>query len=294
MAHCAHGKWSTQKKVDPSLSGGGEATDRRQAWRLEAHQTCAHMIRALPTSKEGVLWQKILLRRAYSDQVSRIVDTAATLGAMPRSSARRGFNRLLNFFGIVLILVGLGVLGWVAWQYYGTNIMAKREHDRLREEIIQAWDEPEKKIKGVGLLRVPRFGKDFEVPILDGLDDATLARGVGRGTEGAEPGEVGNLILSGHRVTHGEPFRDFPKLKAGDEVIVETRTHIYKYKLRDGGTDIRVDFSTSWPLWPVPSPDAETTEPTEPLVTLITCSELFHTKDRNVVVGELTSAESKK
>ena len=213
------------------------------------------------------------------------------------SPTRSRGSRVLLVVGLTLVLVGVGILGWFAWQFWGTNVVAQREHDRIRTEIIQQWESKEpadpKKIEGIGLLRIPRFGDDFEVPILDGDDDATLARGVGRYTDGAQPGRVGNLVLSGHRATHGEPFRDFLKLRRGDEVIVETRTHVLTYTLREDGDAIRVPFTTSWPLWPVPDPDAGGKKPTERLITLVTCSELFRTDDRNVVVGELESAERK-
>lgn len=216
---------------------------------------------------------------------------------MTTTSPRRSRgSRVLLVVGLGLVLAGLGILGWFAWQFWGTNVVAQREHDRIRTEIIQQWeagDAKETKIEGVGLLRIPRFGDDFEVPILNGDDDDTLARGVGRYTDGAKPGRVGNLVLSGHRVTHGEPFRDFPKLRRGDEVVVETRTHVLTYELRQDGDEIRVPFTTSWPLWPVPDPDAAGQEPTERLITLVTCSELFRTDDRNVVTGELQSAERK-
>lgn len=201
---------------------------------------------------------------------------------------RSAGSRLLLALGLVLVLTGVGVLGWVGWQYWGTNVVAKRDHERIRTEITKEWESGKRAVEGVGLLRIPRFGDDFEVPILDGEDDKTLARGIGRHVKGAEPGEIGNLVLSGHRVTHGEPFRDFPRLRAGDEVVVETQTHVYTYELRQDGDRIRVPFTTSWPLWPVPDPDAGGEKPTEAVVTLVTCSELFRTADRSVVVGDLT------
>ncbi|MDN8817655.1 sortase, partial [Staphylococcus aureus] len=58
----------------------------------------------------------------------------------------------------------------------------------------------------IALLRVPAFGADFEVPILNGTDLSDLDRGVGHYTSTAAAGEVGNFALAGHRVTHGEPF----------------------------------------------------------------------------------------
>lgn len=197
--------------------------------------------------------------------------------------------------GLALILAGLAVLGYVAWQYFGTTMIAKREHETLRTTIVENWEQGEEAtaIHGEGLLRVPRFGEDYVVPILLGFDDATFAKGVGMYPDGAKPGEVGNLVLAAHRVTHGEPFRKFPDLKPGDQVVVETRTDIFTYELRTDGGSTRVDFRTTWPLQPVPDPQAEGQEPTEHLVTLLTCSELFHTDDRSVAIGELVSAEPK-
>lgn len=215
------------------------------------------------------------------------------MSTMTEVQPRRRGGRVLTVIGLALVVTGVGILGWVAWQYWGTNVVSQREQGRVKEEIAHSWKRGEDPVTGVGLLRVPRFGDDFEVPILDGDDPATLARGIGRHTDSAKPGAIGNLVLSGHRVTHGEPFRDFLALRAGDKVIVETRTHVYTYRLRQDGDQVRVPFTTSWPLWPVPDPKAEGQKATQAVVTLVTCSELFHTDDRNVVVGDLTDAVRK-
>ncbi|HJR90640.1 MAG TPA: class E sortase, partial [Aeromicrobium sp.] len=118
-----------------------------------------------------------------------------------------------------------------------------------------------------------------------------LTRGVAWYEPGARPGAVGNFVISGHRVTHGEPFKDFPKLRAGDKVRVETREAEYTYILRNGGTDVIVPFTVSWPLWDVPDPDQRDAEPVKPVITMITCSELFHTDNRSVAIGDLASTE---
>lgn len=195
-----------------------------------------------------------------------------------------------------MIAAGLAIVAWFAWQYWGTNVVAQQK----QQEILDDWTHTD----AIGVLRVPRFGKDFEVPILPGADlndhrgsptkakvDDALARGVAWYEPGAKPGEVGNFVVAGHRVTHGEPFKDFPKLKAGDKVYVETREAEYTYVLRNGGTEIIVPFTATWPLDPVPDPDQPDAEPTEPLMTLVTCSELFHTSNRSVVVAELETSE---
>jgi sortase A len=188
-----------------------------------------------------------------------------------------------------MIVTGLGFVAWFAWQYWGTNVVAQQK----QQKILDDWTHTE----AIGVLRVPRFGADYEVPILPGGDlvepkgRESLTRGVAWYEPGAKPGEVGNFVVAGHRVTNGEPFKDFPKLKAGDKVRVETREAEYTYVLRNGGTDIIVPFTVSWPLWDVPDLNQPDAEPTERLMTLVTCSELFHTDDRSVVIAELEKTD---
>lgn len=211
----------------------------------------------------------------------------------PRRHRDRRPGRARRFVGILMILAGLVLIGYLLWQYFGTNIVAKHKHAQERELIVKDWSNG---IDGdaIGLLRVPRFGAKYEVPIVRGFSDKALASGVGWYPKSVRPGKVGNFVIAAHRVTHGEPFAKFPDLRKQDRVIVETRTHIYTYKLRNGGTDITVPFTTSWPLWPVPDPDAKGKKPTERLITMVTCSELFHTTNRSVVVGELVKSVDKK
>ncbi len=127
----------------------------------------------------------------------------------PKKSVGR---KAVSAFGILLILAGLGMLAYIAWQYFGTNIVSKHKQEEVKQSIAEDWG------KGldsdaIGLLRVPRFGDTYEKPIVKGFGDDALARGVGWDTKSAEPGEIGNFAIAGHRVTHGELFSKFPKLK---------------------------------------------------------------------------------
>ena len=204
---------------------------------------------------------------------------------------------MIRAIGVLMVLAGLAFIGYFAWQYWGTNYVAKQKHAEIRQVIVDDWG---KGIDGnaIGLLRVPRFGDD-EVPIVKGGDllgakgNKALAEGVAWYEPGAKPGEVGNFVVAGHRVTHGEPFRDFLKLREGDKVFVETRRKVYTYVLRNDGNAITVDFTTSWPLADVPDPNREGDKATEPVLTMVTCSELFHTDNRSIVIGDLESTEDK-
>lgn len=214
-------------------------------------------------------------------------------GRSPRRPPAGPVRRVVFLLGVAMILAGLGFLIYCAWQYYGTNIVSKHKQADIKHSIVKDWTNG---IDGdeVGLLRVKRFGADYEVPIVKGFGADALASGVGWDTKSADPGEIGNFAIAGHRVTHGEPFAKFPKLRKGDEVVVETRNDIYTYRLRNSGTSITVDFSVGWPLQRVPDPDAAGERPTEAVITMLTCSELFHTRNRNVVIGDLVSKQDKR
>lgn len=214
--------------------------------------------------------------------------------APPRrpSNKRPLGRRLTTLLGVLLIVCGLSLLGWFAWQYFGTNVVAKHKATEIKEATVAQWKDG---IEGdaVALLRVERFGEDFEVPVVEGFDDDALAKGIGMYSKSAEAGQIGNFAIAGHRVTHGEPFRDFLKLRKGDRVEVETRTKVYVYELENDGDKITVDFTVSWPLWKVPSPKSKGEPPEVAKLTMLTCSELFHTRNRNVVIGDLVETIDK-
>lgn len=219
----------------------------------------------------------------------------ATIAAVTEDTEvkQRSIVRMfIRSIGVLMIIAGLGFLGWFAWQYWGTNIVAQQK----QQQILDDWTNTD----AIGVLRAPRLGVDYEVPILPGSNlidakgTAALSKGVAWYENGARPGEIGNFVVAGHRVTHGEPFTDFPKLRSGDKVNIETRTRVYTYVLRNSGTDIVVPFTESWPLDSVPDPARTEEDPTEAVLTMVTCTELFHTVDRSVVIGDLTSVRDKK
>lgn len=208
----------------------------------------------------------------------------------------RGRLRVLTVVGVVLVLAGVAVLGWLGWQFWGTNWLSQRHQAEVTEELAQGWDDGEDSVRtrfgeATAILHVPRFGDDYAVPVLEGSSDEVLASGIGHLEDTADAGEKGNYVLAGHRVTHGEPFADLPELRAGDLVHVETRTATYTYELDLGGTDLIVPFTDSWVLDERPEhPDGGPEPPAGAgprLITLVTCSEIFHTDDRTVVFGHL-------
>jgi len=147
------------------------------------------------------------------------------------------------------------------------------------------------------LVRIPRFGNDYEIPLLEGVRDQELATGYGHIPRTAQLGNKGNFAIAAHRVTHGEPLRDMPRLRPGNKVLVETRRAIYTYELDTNPNELVVTFKDGWVIAPQPSnPDEGAVNPTrssQRLLTLVTCSELFHTDNRMIAFGHLKSVEAK-
>lgn len=69
----------------------------------------------------------------------------------------------------------------------------------------------------VGRITIPRIKLD--VPLRQGVTLTTLDKGPGYWPGTAMPGQVGNVVIAGHRVTHSRPFRNIDQLAEGDEVI---------------------------------------------------------------------------
>ncbi|QWC86170.1 class E sortase [Nocardioidaceae bacterium] len=228
----------------------------------------------------------------------------------PPGTRSRG-SRLTFLAGLSMLLVGVGLLGYVGWQLFGTTYVSQRAQDDLVEQLERDWSRPAPDPQdggtlqavasgddGPAILRIPALGGEYAVPILDGVDEATLTEGLGHFPTSAAPGEVGNYALAGHRITHGEPFRRLPELRPGDRVIVETRETRYVYELLTDPNDLVVDFSQVWVVDPLPTnPSPGGVQPPQAddqrLITLTTCSELFHTDNRMIAFGELVRTVDK-
>jgi sortase A len=234
----------------------------------------------------------------------------------PADQQRSTGRRITFWIGVGLILAGLGLLAYVAWQFWGTNWVSKRHQREITSELEKDWSSGQgRKPKFVptgqasALIRIPKFGPKYVVPVLEGAPDGTisdeiLAKGYGHfqtgGVDGAKvayPGDVGNYALAAHRVTHGQPLRNMPELRPGDQVIVETVDTTYTYVLDTNPNDLVIPFTGIWVLDPLPhnpngGPEPRQ-EPGQRLITLTTCSEIFHTDNRMIAFGHLVSATAK-
>jgi|SRR5689334_7543637 sortase A len=217
----------------------------------------------------------------------------------------RGGRGASFWIGVGLILAGLAVLGYVAWQFFGTNVVAHQKQQRIVEQTERVWSSAggagaTGSAKGVqlhgaeALIRIPRFGKKYVMPVQKGVSEQVLAEGFGHFKGTARAGGVGNFALAAHRVTHGEPLRRMPDLRPGDRIIVETRNRTYTYELDTNPNDLIVTFADVWVIDRLPKNPRGGVEPAQKpgqrLITLTTCAELFHTDNRMIAFGHLVGS----
>jgi sortase A len=228
--------------------------------------------------------------------------TAAT--ATPAVPARRArgageaVRTLVRGIGQTLITVGVVLLLFCVYEVWVTNLVTAQEQQELQVEIARAWSAPPSEPvavgeppppvdlgSGVAVLRIPRLDRPDEPyakVVVEGTTVADLKRGPGRIVTSAMPGELGNLVISGHRTTYGAPFADVDRLQPGDAVVVETRDRWFTYRV----TGTRIVAPTAVEVtYPVPGRiDAE---PTERLLTLTTCHPRYSARQRMVVSAVL-------
>jgi sortase A len=81
----------------------------------------------------------------------------------------------------------------------------------------------------LGSIEIPKIG--VTKSMYEGITLATLDHGPGHWPGTALPGQQGNMVIAGHRVSHDKPFRNLDKLQAGDDVIVTSDAGRFVYKV---------------------------------------------------------------
>ncbi|MEV3852798.1 class E sortase [Streptomyces sp. NPDC050095] len=79
------------------------------------------------------------------------------------------------------------------------------------------------------VMYIPRLGFTWNKPVLEDTKVGTLKKGLGHYAGTAQLGQKGNFAVAGHRRTYGDPFKDFPKLRPGDQVVLTDGTTWFTY-----------------------------------------------------------------
>jgi sortase A len=79
----------------------------------------------------------------------------------------------------------------------------------------------------VGRIEIPKIGVDENM--FEGIALSTLDRGPGHWPGTAMPGQPGNVVVAGHRVSHSKPFRHIDDLVDGDQVKFTINGTVFTY-----------------------------------------------------------------
>jgi sortase A len=132
------------------------------------------------------------------------------------------------------------------------------------------------------VLYVPRLGKGYHYVVVEGVGRDDLKKGPGHYPGTALPGQLGNVVVSGHRTTYLAPFNRFDELKPGDPVVFEMADGWYTYKV--DATEIVAPTAT----WVIANPFPDK-RPVGRSVTFTTCNPKYSARQRLVVYGTFVS-----
>ncbi|CAD5971886.1 MULTISPECIES: class E sortase [Streptomyces] len=159
----------------------------------------------------------------------------------------RSLRLVVRTFSELCITVGALIVLFVAYVLLWTGVKAADAAEGEIETLHSRWAQepaalspgpssapspaPYRDGKPFATLHIPRFGADWEWPVLENTEARTLQKGLGHYSGTARPGETGNFAVAGHRRTYGDPFKDFPRLRPGDAVIVNDGTTWFTYRI---------------------------------------------------------------
>ncbi|WP_129307937.1 class E sortase [Streptomyces sp. L2] len=88
--------------------------------------------------------------------------------------------------------------------------------------------------RAFAIMYIPRLGFTWNKPVLQGTGADVLRKGLAHYAGTARLGQVGNFAVAGHRRTYGDPFKDFPRLRRGDAVVLTDGTTWFTYRIDKG------------------------------------------------------------
>ncbi len=141
--------------------------------------------------------------------------------------------------------------------------------------LVQALPQPVIPTQGpTQALRIVIPAINVDAPVTQGDSFEQLKKGVGQHLGTADPGQMGNMVLSAHNDIYGQIFRHLDELQPGDEVQIYTASQTFTYII------------TGW----------QVVEPTQvsvmdatahPSLTLISCYPYLVDTQRIVVTADL-------
>jgi sortase A len=136
-------------------------------------------------------------------------------------------DRVLGWIERALLGVGLGLGAWCAVVLGEARFVASLPVPNPTGVAASARPAP---LPGAWVAKLDAPSVRLSATVLEGSDDATLARGAGHIEGTAYPWEPGggNVGIAGHRDT---TFRAVRNLRAGDPIDITTSERVYHYRI---------------------------------------------------------------
>ncbi|WPO75932.1 MULTISPECIES: class E sortase [unclassified Streptomyces] len=158
---------------------------------------------------------------------------------------------LVRTFSELCVTIGALIVLFVVYVLFWTGVKADNAMDSQIDALQDQWaqgavssgagDEPAgtspakpapyKDGKPFAVMYIPRFGFTWNKPVLQGTGTDVLKKGLGHYASTAQLGQKGNFSVAGHRRTYGDPFKDFPKLRPGDPVVLTDGATWFTYRI---------------------------------------------------------------
>jgi sortase A len=212
-------------------------------------------------------------------------------------------RRLVSGVGQTMITLGLVVLLFCAYELWFTGVYTGAQQRALADDLAREWARsvpaaaapgstpsaaPPVDVplgSGWAVLRIPSLGRDWNQVVVEGTTVEDLKRGPGHWPDTPDPGQVGNVVVSGHRTTYGAPFNRLDELDDGDALVLETRDAWYTYRWTETVIVAPTQVEVAYPV-----PGQRDASPTEALLTLTTCHPEYSAQQRLVVHATLTES----
>lgn len=219
---------------------------------------------------------------------------------------------VLSWIGRVLVVAGLFILGFVAFQLWGTGIEESRNQSslttalartasgidgvqvdsnprpvELANELADVEVETAPAMSAppagdpVGILQIDRIG--LTRVIVSGVSKQDLKEGPGHYSATPLPGQAGNSGIAGHRTTYGAPFNRIDELQVGDPIVISTPQGQFTYTV--------IPAPDSEQAWYVvdPSDVSVLDDKGDNRITLTACHPKYSAKQRIIVNAVLGS-----
>jgi sortase A len=217
-------------------------------------------------------------------------------------------SRVLGVLGRILIGLGLLVLGFVAFQLWGTGLEESHQQEELTGELAGELGEvaegpttdpaalaealgeidpataevlaPPPEGEPIGIIEIPRI--ELARVVVQGTTRADLKKGPGHYVSTPMPGQPGNVGIAGHRTTYGAPFNRIDEIRPGDEIVVSTAQGRFTYRaIPAPGAPDQAWYTVD------PSQSEVLADMGDDRVTLTACHPKYSARQRIVVHGVL-------